>query len=169
VFIGLNIVQFVVGSYIEPRVAGAAVSVSPFMVLFAVFFWGMLWGIAGAFIGVPILISLAGLCAKNPATRGIAIAPSPGSTARYDAGRARRHGTRSAGGVDTSPLGERASRGRRPSYPVVRHAARLSRPDLCGFWRGVGFKSDCCAWLAASRNGCPAQAARLVFHSKKAV
>jgi AI-2 transport protein TqsA len=76
VFIGLNTVQFVVGSYIEPRVAGAAVSLSPFMVLFAVFFWAMLWGIAGAFIGVPILIALASLCAKNPATRGIAIALS---------------------------------------------------------------------------------------------
>jgi AI-2 transport protein TqsA len=79
VFLGLNVVQFVVGSYIEPRVAGRAVSVSPFMVLFAVFFWGMLWGIAGAFIGVPILIVLAGLCARNPATRGIAIALSPDS------------------------------------------------------------------------------------------
>jgi AI-2 transport protein TqsA len=84
VFIGLNVVQFVVGSYLEPRVAGAAVSVSPFMVLFAVFFWGMLWGIAGAFIGVPILISLVGLCAKNPATRGIAIALSPGGEAADD-------------------------------------------------------------------------------------
>ena len=38
VFIGLNLLQFVIGSYIEPRVAGTAVSVSPFMVLFAVFF-----------------------------------------------------------------------------------------------------------------------------------
>ena len=76
VFIGLNVVQFVVGSYIEPRVAGRAVSVSPFMVLFAVFFWAMLWGIAGAFIGIPILIASASLCARNPATRGIAIALS---------------------------------------------------------------------------------------------
>ncbi len=76
VFVGLNIIQFVVGSCIEPRVAGAAVSISPFMVLFAVFFWAMLWGIAGAFIGIPILIALVSLCAKNPATRGIAIALS---------------------------------------------------------------------------------------------
>lgn len=55
VFVGLNLLQFVIGTYIEPRVAGTAVSVSPLMVLFAVFFWGALWGIAGAFIGVPIL------------------------------------------------------------------------------------------------------------------
>jgi AI-2 transport protein TqsA len=87
VFIGLNFVQFVVGSYIEPRVAGAAVSVSPFMVLFAVFFWGMLWGIAGAFIGVPILIALASLCARHPASRAIAIALSADGAAD---GRARR-------------------------------------------------------------------------------
>jgi AI-2 transport protein TqsA len=87
VFIGLNVVQFVVGSYIEPRVAGAAVSVSPFMVLFAVFFWGMLWGIAGAFIGVPILIALASLCARHPASRAIAIALSADGAAD---GRARR-------------------------------------------------------------------------------
>ena len=66
VFIGLNILQFIIGSYIEPRVAGTAVSVSPFMVLFAVFFWGLLWGVAGAFIGVPILIALASVCARHP-------------------------------------------------------------------------------------------------------
>ena len=73
VFIALNLLQFAIGSYIEPRVAGTAVSVSPFMVLFAVFFWGMLWGIAGAFIGVPILIALATLCARHPAFRPIAV------------------------------------------------------------------------------------------------
>jgi predicted PurR-regulated permease PerM len=72
VFIGLNLLQFVIGSYIEPRVAGTAVSVSPFMVLFAVFFWGVLWDIAGAFIGVPILIALATICARYPLTRPIA-------------------------------------------------------------------------------------------------
>jgi AI-2 transport protein TqsA len=73
VFIGLNLLQFVIGSYIEPRVAGSAVSVSPFMVLFAVFFWGMLWGVAGAFIGVPILISLATVAARHPVARPIAV------------------------------------------------------------------------------------------------
>lgn len=73
VFITLNLLQFAIGSYIEPRVAGTAVSVSPFMVLFAVFFWGMLWGIAGAFIGVPILIALAIICARHPTSRPIVV------------------------------------------------------------------------------------------------
>jgi AI-2 transport protein TqsA len=80
VFIGLNLLQFVIGSYIEPRVAGTAVSVSPFIVLFAVFFWGMLWGIAGAFIGVPILIALATVCTRHPRSRPIAVLLSADGT-----------------------------------------------------------------------------------------
>jgi len=80
VFIGLNLLQFVIGSYIEPRVAGTAVSVSPSMVLFAVFFWGMLWGIAGAFIGVPILIGFATVCARHPRSRPIAVLLSADGT-----------------------------------------------------------------------------------------
>ena len=39
IFLGLNLIQFVVGSYIEPRVSGDVLSISPFVVLFAVFFW----------------------------------------------------------------------------------------------------------------------------------
>jgi predicted PurR-regulated permease PerM len=79
-FIGLNLLQFVIGSYIEPRVAGTAVSVSPFMVLFAVFFWGMLWGIAGAFIGVPILIALVNVYGRYPPSRPFAVLLSADST-----------------------------------------------------------------------------------------
>jgi AI-2 transport protein TqsA len=86
VFIGLNLLQFVIGSYIEPRVAGTAVSVSPFMVLFAVFFWGMLWGIAGAFIGVPILIGFATVCARHPRSRPIAVLFSADGTTQVKTG-----------------------------------------------------------------------------------
>lgn len=72
VFVSLNIIQFMSGSYIEPRIAGAALAVSPFLVLFAVFFFAFLWGIAGAFIGVPILIATLTFCAHNPSSRFIA-------------------------------------------------------------------------------------------------
>jgi predicted PurR-regulated permease PerM len=72
VFACLNLVQFLSGSYLEPRIAGARLSVSPFLVLFAVFFWAFLWGIPGAFIGVPILIAVLTLCANHPSSRWIA-------------------------------------------------------------------------------------------------
>ncbi|WP_342315897.1 AI-2E family transporter [Lysobacter sp. FW306-1B-D06B] len=69
IFIGLNLVQFLLGSYLEPRIAGRRLSISPFLVLFAVFLWSMLWGIAGAFIGVPMLIALMTFAEHHPAMR----------------------------------------------------------------------------------------------------
>jgi AI-2 transport protein TqsA len=72
VFLGLNIIQFLIGSYLEPRIAGAALSLSPFLVLFAVFFWTFLWGLPGAFIGVPIVIACLTLCEQRESTRWIA-------------------------------------------------------------------------------------------------
>jgi predicted PurR-regulated permease PerM len=72
VFASLNIIQFVVGSYLEPRVAGSALSISPFVVLFTVFLWSFLWGIAGAFIGVPIVIAILTVCEQYPASRWVA-------------------------------------------------------------------------------------------------
>jgi predicted PurR-regulated permease PerM len=72
VFVGLNVIQFLIGSYLEPRIAGAALSLSPFLVLFAVFFWAFLWGIPGALIGVPIAIAALALCEQRESTRGIA-------------------------------------------------------------------------------------------------
>ena len=68
----LNLVQFLIGSYLEPRVAGAALSISPFLVLFAVFFWMFLWGIPGALIGVPIVIAALTICEQYSASRWVA-------------------------------------------------------------------------------------------------
>ena len=72
VFLALNLIQFLIGSYLEPRIAGAALSLSPFVVLFAVFFWAFLWGVPGAFIGVPIVIAAITLCEQRESTRWVA-------------------------------------------------------------------------------------------------
>ena len=72
VFACLNLIQFVVGSYIEPRVSGSALAMSPVLVLFSVFFWSYLWGVFGAFIGVPITIAILTFCAQHPASLWLA-------------------------------------------------------------------------------------------------
>lgn len=72
IFAGLNLIQFVVGSYIEPRVAGHALAITPFLVLFSVFFWSFVWGLFGAFIGVPITIAVLTYCAQSPSTVWVA-------------------------------------------------------------------------------------------------
>jgi len=81
-FACLNVIQFLVGSYLEPRAAGATLSLSPFLVLLAVFFWTWLWGIAGALIGLPIVIAVLTLCEQHEASRWVAElcgAPSAGA------------------------------------------------------------------------------------------
>jgi len=72
IFAGLNVIQFIIGSYIEPRIAGYALAITPFLVLFSVFFWSFVWGIFGAFIGVPITIAILTYCAQSPSTLWIA-------------------------------------------------------------------------------------------------
>jgi predicted PurR-regulated permease PerM len=72
VFLCLNLIQFLIGSYFEPRIAGAALSVSPFLILLAVFFWTFLWGIPGAFIGVPIVIAFLTVCEQHESTKWVA-------------------------------------------------------------------------------------------------
>ncbi|MGE5267766.1 MAG: AI-2E family transporter [Deltaproteobacteria bacterium] len=72
IFLLLNVIQIAVGSYIEPRVSGAALAISPLLVLFSVFFWSYLWGIFGAFIGVPISIAILTYCDQIPSARWLA-------------------------------------------------------------------------------------------------
>jgi predicted PurR-regulated permease PerM len=72
VLLGMFAIQFSVGNYLEPLVAGAALSISPLAVVFAVFFFGFLWGIPGAFLGVPILIAILVICSHYPETRWLA-------------------------------------------------------------------------------------------------
>ena len=71
VFIGLTAIQFMIGNYLEPLAAGAALSISPLAVIFAVFFWGLLWGIPGALIGVPIMLTVMAISAEYPSSRWV--------------------------------------------------------------------------------------------------
>lgn len=71
-FVGLNLIQFLIGSYLEPRLIGTSLAISPFAVIFAVFFWSFMWGIPGAFMGVPILIAFIVYCEQVPAAKPIA-------------------------------------------------------------------------------------------------
>jgi predicted PurR-regulated permease PerM len=78
VFLCLNAIQFITGSYIEPRVTGSTLTISPFAVVFVVFFFSFLWGLQGAFIGVPILIAVVVYCAQFPSTRWLAVLAAGG-------------------------------------------------------------------------------------------
>ena len=69
VFIGVSIIQFVIGSLLEPIFSGSALSISPPVVVFSVVLWTFLWGALGAFLGVPITIAMLTLLEQFPSAR----------------------------------------------------------------------------------------------------
>lgn len=69
---GTTAINFVLGSYIEPIMAGTALSMSAVLVLFSVFFWAIIWGIPGAFIGVQMTIVILAICRVVPSASWVA-------------------------------------------------------------------------------------------------
>jgi AI-2 transport protein TqsA len=72
IFGGLYLIQFLIGNYVEPVIAGRALAVSPFVMLVAFFFWAFLWGIPGAFIGLPVTLALLTICEESKSFRWVA-------------------------------------------------------------------------------------------------
>lgn len=65
-------IQLILGLYVDPLIEGHYLSPSPLVVLLSVTFWGWLWGIAGALLGVPLTILIIIACGKFPRSRWIA-------------------------------------------------------------------------------------------------
>jgi predicted PurR-regulated permease PerM len=82
IFLGSTLIQFLIGNYLEPRLFGSILDISPYLVVIAVFFWALLWGVPGAFIGVPLTIALLTCCEAYPATRWLARLLSGGAQPR---------------------------------------------------------------------------------------
>lgn len=49
-------IQMIIGNFIDPRIVGRRLNLSPLVVLFSLIFWGWLWGIIGMFLAVPISV-----------------------------------------------------------------------------------------------------------------
>ncbi|HCM78076.1 MAG TPA: AI-2E family transporter, partial [Cytophagales bacterium] len=73
VFISVEAIQLVVGNYIEPKIMGKSLNLSPLVVVVALSFWGYVWDLLGMFLSVPITSIMLITLAQFPATRNIAI------------------------------------------------------------------------------------------------
>lgn len=73
VFLGVMIIQLLVGNYIEPRIVGKSLNLSPIAVVLSLTFWAAIWGIVGMLLSVPIISVLVIVMAYFPGTRNIAI------------------------------------------------------------------------------------------------
>ncbi|WP_071777265.1 AI-2E family transporter [Coleofasciculus chthonoplastes] len=49
--VGLAIIQVILGNFVDPRLQGRTLKLSPFVALLSIVFWGWVWGIPGALLG----------------------------------------------------------------------------------------------------------------------
>ena len=55
---GLTLIQMTVGNYLDPLLQGRYLSLPPLLVFFSIVFWGWVWGIGGALLGVPLTVAV---------------------------------------------------------------------------------------------------------------
>jgi AI-2 transport protein TqsA len=73
VFGGIQIVAFIVGNFIYPRMQAESQNIAPVATLLSLAFWGSLWGLTGAFLAVPLTLMVMMICAYFPRTRWVAV------------------------------------------------------------------------------------------------
>jgi len=70
---GIQVVAFVVGNFIYPRMQAESQNIAPVATLLSLAFWGSLWGLTGAFLAVPLTLMVMMVCANFPRSRWVAV------------------------------------------------------------------------------------------------
>lgn len=73
VAIGVGAIQLCIGGLLEPKLYGDALNISPFVIIFSLILWGLLWGVVGMLLCVPITFTLITFLAQFESTRPIAV------------------------------------------------------------------------------------------------
>ncbi len=66
-------VQAYIGYFLEPRVAGRRLDLSPLVIIVSLAFWGSIWGIVGMILAVPLVVAFKTILENIPQTRPIAV------------------------------------------------------------------------------------------------
>lgn len=69
----LIVMQNIIGNIIEPKIMGTSLDLSPVLVLFALAFWGWMWGVVGMILSVPIMAVTKVVLENIPSTKPLAI------------------------------------------------------------------------------------------------
>lgn len=78
VIISMSLIQLIIGNFIDPRMQGHRLNLSPLVILFSLIFWGWIWGVVGMFLAVPITVIVQIVCENIPFLRPISVIMSSG-------------------------------------------------------------------------------------------
>lgn len=67
-----GVIQFTIGNIVEPKVMGENMGLHPVAVLAFLIFWGLVWGVPGMFLAVPITAIVRIILSRIPTTQGVA-------------------------------------------------------------------------------------------------
>ena len=71
--LALTAIQVVFGHLLETRLMGRTLNLSPVVIMLSLVTWGMMWGIVGAVLCVPITVIIVIVLAQFDTTRPLAI------------------------------------------------------------------------------------------------
>jgi len=70
---GVTTIQLIIGNYVEPRLMGNTLNISPLVAILSLAVWGALWGITGMLLSVPISVAIIIILSQFDGTRPVAI------------------------------------------------------------------------------------------------
>ncbi|HEY0646922.1 AI-2E family transporter [Phenylobacterium sp.] len=72
-FVVLQAITTFVGNVILPRMQGQSLNIDPIVLLLALAFWSVVWGLTGAFLSTPLTTVMMVILAQFPGSRWIAV------------------------------------------------------------------------------------------------
>jgi predicted PurR-regulated permease PerM len=73
VSLGLSAVQMLIGNFLDPKMTGDTLNLSPLVILLSLATWGMIWGIPGMFLSIPIMVIVTIVMSQFETTRPLAV------------------------------------------------------------------------------------------------
>lgn len=67
----LPLIQFTIGNVLEPKLMGSGLGIHPITVLVSLILWGLIWGVSGMFLSVPVTVAIKIICEEFNYTKGI--------------------------------------------------------------------------------------------------
>ena len=72
-FVVLQVIGMFVGNVVQPRMQGRSLNMDPIVLLLALAFWSVIWGLTGAFLSTPLTTVMMVVLAQFAGTRWIAV------------------------------------------------------------------------------------------------
>ena len=69
----LQVIGMFVGNVVQPRMQGRSLNMDPIVLLLALAFWSVIWGLPGAFLSTPLTTVMMVILAQFPGTRWVAV------------------------------------------------------------------------------------------------